>query len=85
MDWRVRDALRFEIAPPKKSQRFLWGANFGHLRLVVAVQVRAKQGGGGNSGEGTAYHKTPPRKRFWTPPLMMRFPPPLLFTQCHSP
>ena len=35
------------------------------------------KGGGGNSGEGQTYHKTPPQKRFWTPPLMIRFPPPL--------
>ena len=30
-----------------------------------------------NSGEGKTYHKSPPQKRFWTPPLMIRFPPPL--------
>ena len=36
-----------------------------------------KNKGGGNSGEGKTYHKTSPPKRFWTPPLMIGFPPPL--------
>ena len=32
-----------------------------------------------NSGEGKTYHKTPSQKRFWTPPPMIRFPPPVCF------
>ena len=40
-------------------------------------QRKTKGGGGENSGEGKTYHKTPPQKRFWTPPLMIRFPLPL--------
>ena len=40
-------------------------------------KYQRKTKGGGNSGEGKTYHKTPPQKRFWTPPLMIRFPPPL--------
>ena len=45
-------------------------------------QLREKQRGG-NSGEGKTYHKSPPQKRFWTPPTYdTDFPPPL-FTQCH--
>ena len=36
---------------------------------------------GGNSGEGKKNHKTPPQKRFWTRPPMIRFPLPL-FTPC---
>ena len=28
--------------------------------------------------ENTPYHKAPPQKRSWTPPLMIRFPPPSL-------
>ena len=46
---------------------------------------RKTKGGGKTRGGGETYHKTPPQKRFWTPPLMIRFPPPPLFTQCHSP
>ena len=38
--------------------------------------AQRKTKGGGNSGEGKTYHKAPPQKRFWTPPLMIRFPPP---------
>ena len=31
-----------------------------------------------NLREGKTYHKTPPQKRFWTPPPLKRFPPPLV-------
>ena len=45
-----------------------------------------KQRGGGTQGRGKPTIKPLPQKRFWTPPLMMRFPlPPLLFTPCHFP
>ena len=37
---------------------------------VVMVQSEKNKGGGENSGEGKTYHKTPPQKRFWTPPLI---------------
>ena len=40
---------------------------------------REKQKGVENSGEGKTYHKTPSQKRFWTPPPMVRFPPPVCF------
>ena len=33
---------------------------------------------GWDSGEGKTYHKAPPQKRFWTPPLLIRFPPPFV-------
>ena len=36
--------------------------------------ISEKQRGGGLRG-GETYHKTPPKKRFWIPPLMIRFPP----------
>ena len=29
-----------------------------------------------NSGERKTHHKTPPQKRFWTPPLVIHFPSP---------
>ena len=45
--------------------------------------IREKQRGVENSGEGKTYHKTPPPKRFWTLPPMIRPPPPRLFTPCH--
>ena len=35
------------------------------------------KGGWKTQGRGKAYHKTPPRKRFWTPPAYDTFPPPL--------
>ena len=37
-----------------------------------------KNKGGGKLREGKRYHQTPPQKRFWTPPPMIRFPPPLV-------
>ena len=51
-------------------------------RMVIIV-VRDKQRGG-NSGEGKTYHKSPPPKRFWTPPLMIRFPPPFVHAMSFS-
>ena len=45
---------------------------------------RKTKGGGGNSGEGKTHHKTPPQKRFWTPPLMIRFPPPFVYAVSFS-
>ena len=45
--------------------------------------VREKQRGVENSGEGKTYHKTSPQKRLWTPPPMIRFPPPPWLTPCH--
>ena len=44
---------------------------------MVTLWIQRKTKGGGNSGEGKTYHKSPPQKWFWTPPLMIRFPPPL--------
>ena len=46
------------------------------LARVVLPIFSEKQRGGENSGEGKTYHKSAPQKRFWTPPLMVRFPPP---------
>ena len=40
------------------------------------------KGGVENSGEGKTYHKTPPRKRSWTTPLMVPFPPPPPVCSC---
>ena len=54
-------------------------------RNNVGISQRKTKGGGKLRGGGETYHKSPPQKRFWTPPLMIRFPPPPLFTQCHSP
>ena len=48
----------------------IWGG-------YLASDIQRKTKGGGNSGEGKTYHTTPPQKRFWPPPLMIRFPPPL--------
>ena len=61
----------FEISD--SSPIILWGKH----GKCGSPYIREKQRGGENSGEGKAYHKTPPQKRFWTPPLMIRFPPPL--------
>ena len=46
--------------------------------------VREKQRRGENSGGGKTYHKSPPQKRFWTPPLMIRFPPPFVHAMSFS-
>ena len=47
------------------------------------VLSQRKTKGVENSGEGKTYHKTPPQKRFWTPPPpMIRFAP-HLFAPCH--
>ena len=44
--------------------------------VFLEFRIREKQRGVENSGEGKTYHKSPPQKRFWIPPLMIRFPPP---------
>ena len=44
--------------------------------LRATIGQRKTKGGVENSGEGKTYHKTPPQKRFWTPPPMIRSPPP---------
>ena len=46
---------------------------------ATTPSLREKQRGVENSGEGKTYHKTPSQKRFWTPPPMIRFPPPVCF------
>ena len=38
---------------------------------IVLISVGEKQRGVENSGEGKAYHKTPPQNQFWTPPPMI--------------
>ena len=64
---------------PRNIHHFAWARGWEDRQGDRPMsQVREKQGGGGgNSGEGKTYHKSPPQKRFWTPPLMIRFPPPL--------
>ena len=49
-----------------------------HFAFILAYPLSSEKnkGGGGNSGEGKTYHKSPPQKRFWTPPPLIRFPPP---------
>ena len=44
-----------------------------NLRPVI---FREKERGVENSGEGKTYHKTHSKNPVWTPPPMIRFPPP---------
>ena len=46
---------------------------------MLAAQFSEKNKGGGTR-EGKTYHEAPPQKRCWTPPLMIRPPPP--FCSC---
>ena len=57
--------------------------------IVVPVAIadqhfQRKQRGVENSGEGKTYRKTPSQKPFWTPPPMIRFPPPFVFALLFS-
>ena len=48
-------------------------------KQAFPINFREKQSGLENSGEGKTYHKSPPQKRFWTPPhSRYDFPPPAL-------
>ena len=49
------------------SQFLVWENATNHPLL----QRKAK--GGGNSGEGKTYHKAPPQKRLWSPPITLSF------------
>ena len=42
------------------------------------------KGGGEKLRGGETYHKAPPQKRFWTPPLMIPFPPPFVHAMSFS-
>ena len=73
-------------APPKCLRRVLkviWGLQAESPNIPTeslapsndwSLFQRKTQGGGELRG-GKPYHKAPPQKRFWTPPLMIRFPP----------
>ena len=62
----------YKIGAAISSPRVAGGKKSMDMRLF-----REKQRGVENSGEGKAYHETPPQKRFWTLLPMIRFPPPL--------
>ena len=62
---RTKSAKIFETLP------FL-PFSLSHLALPKLALIRKKMGGGETQGRGK--HKAPPQKRFWTPPLMIRFP-----------
>ena len=81
-------------AARRGSQKVLENASKGSQKGLrkILLWVHSEKGfsqrktkGVENSGEGKTYHKTPPPKRFWTPPPLIHFPPPCLFTQCHFP
>ena len=60
-----------------------WGRSRNPQRYVQAI-IGEKQRGGGKVRGGKSYHKPPPQKRFWTPPLMIRFPPPFVHAMSFS-
>ena len=61
---------------PNRTLLFL---NYFRQFLFCACRTelfQRKTKGGANSGEGKTYHKSPPQKRFWTPPTYDTISPP---------
>ena len=71
------------VAIPGSNYKYLRFETSSRSDLGESLDQRKTKGGGENSGERKTYHKSPPQNG-WTPPLMIRFPPPFVHAMSFS-